>query len=80
MLLKFPTQTVSVDLWAVGVRLLLAYLLLLLLPILTLTLQVILLSLLSRSYPFFRAPDDLTALAEITTIFGSRAVAKAALK
>ena len=39
---------------------------------------VILLSFLSRSYPFFRAPDDLTALAEITTLFGSKAINKAA--
>ena len=57
MLLKFASQTVAVDLWAVGV---------------------ILLSFLSRSYPFFRAPDDLTALAEITTLFGSKAINKAA--
>ena len=28
-------------------------------------------SILSRSYPFFRAPDDMTALAELTVIFGS---------
>jgi len=32
---------------------------------------VILLSILARSYPFFRAPDDLTALAELTTLFGT---------
>jgi len=33
---------------------------------------------LSRTYPFFRAPDDVTALAEITTIMGSEAVVQAA--
>eukprot|EP00088_Acartia_fossae_P031239 TRINITY_DN32158_c0_g1_i5.p1 TRINITY_DN32158_c0_g1~~TRINITY_DN32158_c0_g1_i5.p1 ORF type:complete len:773 (-),score=109.80 TRINITY_DN32158_c0_g1_i5:412-2730(-) len=33
---------------------------------------VILISILSRSYPFFRAPDDMTALAELTVIFGSQ--------
>ena len=32
---------------------------------------VILVSILSRSYPFFRAPDDMTALAELTVLFGS---------
>jgi len=35
---------------------------------------VILISILSRSYPFFRAPDDMTALAELTVLFGSKAV------
>jgi hypothetical protein len=39
---------------------------------------VILLCILSRSYPFFRAPDDLTALAELTVLFGSRAVKETA--
>ena len=39
---------------------------------------VILLSFLSRNDPFFRAPDDLTALAEITLLFGFKAVSKAA--
>ena len=39
---------------------------------------VMLLCLLSRSYPFFRAPDDLTALAELTVLFGSQAVKEAA--
>ncbi|XP_064458366.1 cell division cycle 7-related protein kinase-like [Ornithodoros turicata] len=41
---------------------------------------VILLSLLSGRYPFFRAQDDLTALAEIITIMGSTAVQNAAQK
>lgn len=35
---------------------------------------VIMLSLLSGTQPFFRSPDDLTALAEITTLFGSNAM------
>merc|ERR1719300_994034 len=35
---------------------------------------IILLSILSRSYPFFRAPDDMTAIAELTTLFGSDAM------
>ena len=29
---------------------------------------------LSRTYPFFRAPDDLTALAELLALFGTKAV------
>ena len=41
---------------------------------------VILLSLLSRSYPFFRSPDDMTALAELIGLFGSREVQAAAKK
>lgn len=41
---------------------------------------VILLSLLSRSYPFFRSPDDMTALAELISLFGSREVQAAAKK
>lgn len=39
---------------------------------------VILLSILSRTYPFFRAPDDHTALAELVAMFGTRAVQEAA--
>lgn len=35
---------------------------------------VIMLSILSGTQPFFRSPDDLTALAEITTLFGSNAM------
>lgn len=38
------------------------------------------LSILSGSQPFFRSPDDCTALAEITTIFGSKEVQKCAQK
>lgn len=40
---------------------------------------VIMLCILSRTYPFFKSPDDVTALAEIITLFGSeeiKAVAK----
>lgn len=33
---------------------------------------VILLSILSRRYPFFKSPDDLTALCEISVIFGTK--------
>jgi len=57
VLLKCQTQTVAVDMWAVGV---------------------ILLSILSRSYPFFRAPDDMTALAELMTLFGTKKIEAAA--
>jgi len=32
----------------------------------------------SRTYPFFRAPDDITALAEITCIFGTDAIVEVA--
>jgi cell division control protein 7 len=39
---------------------------------------VIFLSLLSGRYPFFRANDDLTALAQIISTFGSEAVKNAA--
>jgi len=35
---------------------------------------VILISILSRSYPFFRAPDDMTALAELCVLLGSAQV------
>lgn len=35
---------------------------------------VIMLSLLSQSYPFFQAPDDVTALAEIITLFGDEQI------
>ncbi|XP_071521178.1 uncharacterized protein [Panulirus ornatus] len=41
---------------------------------------VILLCLLSGRYPFFRAVDDLSTLAEITTLLGTKAVRKAAAK
>lgn len=32
---------------------------------------VIMLSVMSSTYPFFRSPDDITALAELITVFGS---------
>jgi len=41
---------------------------------------VIMLCILSGSQPFFRSPNDCTALAEITTIFGSKEVQKCAQK
>nr|CAD7407021.1 unnamed protein product [Timema cristinae] len=41
---------------------------------------VILLCILSGSYPFFRSPDDLTGLAEIITIFGSNKIRDLAQK
>ena len=34
-------------------------------------LKIFFISTFCRSYPFFRAPDDLTALAELTTVFGT---------
>ncbi|KAH8288259.1 hypothetical protein KR044_009322, partial [Drosophila immigrans] len=40
---------------------------------------VIFLSILSSVYPFFKAPNDFVALAEIVTIFGDRAIRKTAL-
>ncbi len=39
---------------------------------------VMLLCILSRSYPFFRAPDDMTALAELTVLFGTKNVREVA--
>lgn len=41
---------------------------------------VMMLSILSGTQPFFRSPDDITALAEITAIFGSNAVQQCARK
>jgi len=41
---------------------------------------VIMLCLLSGTYPFFRSPDDVTALAEIITVFGSRELKRVAKK
>jgi hypothetical protein len=38
------------------------------------------LSILSGTQPFFRSPDDVTALAEITAIFGSNAMQQCAKK
>lgn len=40
---------------------------------------VILISVLSGCYPFFKGPDDITALAEIITVFGDDVVKKTAL-
>lgn len=40
---------------------------------------VIFLSVLSSVYPFFKAPNDFVALAEIVTIFGDRAIRRTAL-
>eukprot|EP00106_Octopus_bimaculoides_P017804 XP_014785246.1 PREDICTED: cell division cycle 7-related protein kinase-like isoform X2 [Octopus bimaculoides] len=59
VLMKYPFQTTSVDIWSAGV---------------------IFLSLLSGRYPFFKANDDLTALAQIITLMGSDAVKKTAKK
>lgn len=39
---------------------------------------VILLSILSKKYPFFRADDDITALAEITFLVGTKEMRDAA--
>ena len=41
---------------------------------------VIFLSLLSGRYPFFKAPDDMTALAQIISIVGSEEMKTASLK
>jgi serine/threonine protein kinase len=41
---------------------------------------VIMVSILSRSYPFFRAPDDMTALAELAVVFGTQRVKDLAKK
>lgn len=38
------------------------------------------LCILGETHPFFRAPDDVTALAEITSIFGSHAMQNCAKK
>ncbi|XP_075227510.1 cell division cycle 7-related protein kinase-like [Lycorma delicatula] len=59
VLLKHPSQTTAVDIWAAGV---------------------IFLSIVSGCYPFFRSPDDLTALAEIMSLFGTTAIKKLAFK
>lgn len=39
---------------------------------------VIMLSLLSQVYPFFKSQDDLTALAQIHTVFGTEPLVEAA--
>ncbi|XP_023708827.1 cell division cycle 7-related protein kinase [Cryptotermes secundus] len=41
---------------------------------------IILLCILSGCYPFFRSPDDLSALAEIMTLFGTERIKKLAVK
>uniref|UniRef100_A0A0A9YHR4 non-specific serine/threonine protein kinase n=1 Tax=Lygus hesperus TaxID=30085 RepID=A0A0A9YHR4_LYGHE len=41
---------------------------------------VIFLCILSRTYPFFRSPDDVTALAELITVFGSEEIRAVAQK
>ncbi|KAK9498996.1 hypothetical protein O3M35_003520 [Rhynocoris fuscipes] len=41
---------------------------------------VIMLCILSRTYPFFRSPDDVTALAEMITLFGSEEIKNLANK
>jgi len=53
VLLKYPKQTVSIDVWSAGV---------------------IFLSILSGRYPFFKSPDDMTALAEIAALCGTKEV------
>ncbi|XP_014479660.1 PREDICTED: cell division cycle 7-related protein kinase isoform X2 [Dinoponera quadriceps] len=50
VLLKHPSQTSAIDIWASGVMML---------------------CILSGTQPFFRSPDDCTALAEITSVFGT---------
>ncbi|XP_072758364.1 cell division cycle 7-related protein kinase isoform X2 [Anoplolepis gracilipes] len=59
VLLKHPSQTSAIDIWACGVMML---------------------CILSGTQVFFRSPDDCTALAEITTIFGSHKVQQCAEK
>jgi serine/threonine protein kinase len=41
---------------------------------------VLLLSILSGCYPFFKSPDDMTALAELMTIFGTKSIKEIAAK
>ncbi|CAL7951600.1 unnamed protein product [Xylocopa violacea] len=59
VLLKHPSQTPAIDIWASGVMML---------------------CILSGTQPFFHSPDDCTALAEITTIFGSNKMQQCAHK
>ncbi|XP_076249029.1 cell division cycle 7-related protein kinase [Calliopsis andreniformis] len=59
VLLKHPSQTPAIDIWASGVMML---------------------CILSGTQPFFHSPDDCTALAEITTIFGSSKMQQCAHK
>ncbi|KAG9190190.1 Cell cycle serine/threonine-protein kinase [Alternaria panax] len=58
VLLKCTQQTVSIDVWSVGV---------------------ILLTMLSKRFPFFHSADDIDALLEITTIFGRKKMRETAL-
>ncbi len=78
VLLKCKSQTVAVDMWAAGV---------ILLSILSrfvndmdILISVIPDYLYLRSYPFFRSPDDMTALAELISLFGSEALQSIAKK
>lgn len=41
---------------------------------------IILLCILSGCYPFFRSPDDLSALAEIMSVFGTEGIKKLAVR
>lgn len=59
VLLKHPSQTPAIDIWASGVMML---------------------CILSGTQPFFHSPDDCTALAEITTVFGSNKMQQCAHK
>ncbi|XP_017764107.1 PREDICTED: cell division cycle 7-related protein kinase-like [Eufriesea mexicana] len=59
VLLKHPSQTPAIDIWASGVMML---------------------CILSGTQPFFHSPDDCTALAEITTVFGSNKMQQCARK
>lgn len=59
VLLKHPSQTPAIDIWASGVMML---------------------CILSGTQPFFHSPDDCTALAEITTVFGSQKMQQCAHK
>ncbi|XP_067214897.1 cell division cycle 7-related protein kinase-like isoform X2 [Linepithema humile] len=59
VLLKHPSQTSAIDIWACGVMML---------------------CILSGTQPFFRSPDDCTALMEITAIFGTCNVQQCAYK
>jgi len=59
VLLKYPYQTVAIDIWSAGI---------------------ILLCILSKRYPFFNSPDDLSALAEIGALCGTKEVRETALQ
>jgi cell division control protein 7 len=53
VLLKYPYQTVAIDIWSAGI---------------------VFLCMLSMRYPFFNSPDDLSALAEIGAICGTKEI------